>query len=239
MKILPEINCDLGEGIPNEELIYPLIDTASIACGGHFGDENTINHSITLALAHHKKIGAHPSYPDQKNFGRKTMDITDKKLQKSILSQVHQFEKLAEKAGLPMDHIKFHGALYNDAASDPELADSLSEFIATHFPNITLFTSPYSQLEKCAIEKGIHHKTEVFGDRLYQDNYQLMPRSVAGSQLITENEISAQLTNLITDGYVRSASGKKLMLKADTICFHGDNSEIGVFLPLVRKKFWA
>jgi UPF0271 protein len=238
MKKLPEINCDLGEGMPNEDQIFPLIDASSIACGGHFGDENTMSQSINLALEYKKKAGAHPSYPDQKNFGRKTMKISDKDLKKSILIQILKFEQLAEKSGIPMDHIKFHGALYNDAVANPELADSLTDFIATYFHNIPLFTSPHSQLEKFAIQKGLHHKTEIFGDRRYLDNYQLVPRSVFGSHLINETEISSELKTLLDNGYLVSESGKKLQLKADTICFHGDNPGISDFLPVIREKFW-
>lgn len=239
MKILPEINCDLGEGIPNEDVLFPLIDTASIACGGHFGDDNTISQSINLALENQKKAGAHPSYPDRKNFGRKTMKITEKELKKSILIQILKFKHLAEKAGLAMDHIKFHGALYNDAAANPELADSLTDFIANHFHDTPLFTSPHSQLEKYATQKGLTHRTEVFGDRRYLGNYQLMPRSEIASLMITETEISAQLETLLTNGYLLSDLGQKLILTADTICFHGDNPGIGAFLPIVRKKFWT
>lgn len=239
MKKLPEINCDLGEGMPNEKQIFPFIDTASIACGGHFGDENSISESISLALKHKKKAGAHPSYPDQKNFGRKRMKISDKDLKKSILIQILKFEQLAEKAGLPMDHIKFHGALYNDAAMNSELADSLTDFIATYFHNTPIFAPPHSQLENYIIQKGLTSRTEVFGDRRYLDNYQLMPRSVFGSHMATESEISSHLKSLLENGYFLSDTGKKLHIKADTICFHGDNPGIEDFLPIIRKRFWT
>ncbi|PZX54170.1 LamB/YcsF family protein [Algoriphagus chordae] len=238
MKQLPEINCDLGEGIPNEHQLFPLIDRASIACGGHFGDENTMNESIALAKEFRKKIGAHPSYPDQKNFGRKTMKISGKELKKSILIQILKFEQLAEKAEMSMDHIKFHGALYNDVAANPDLADSLSDFIATYFHNTPIFAPPHSQLEKFLTEKELSIKMEVFGDRRYLDNYQLMPRSVFGSHMTTEPEISAHLQTLLEQGYFISDSGKRLQLNANTICFHGDNPGIGDFLPAIRKRFW-
>lgn len=238
MKKLPEINCDLGEGMPNEIQLFPFIDSASIACGGHFGDENTISQSIKLAVEYKKKAGAHPSYPDQKNFGRKTMKISDKDLMKSILVQILKFEQLAEKAGMPLDHIKFHGALYNDAAANPELADRLTDFIATYFHNTPIFTPPHSQLEKYIILKGLTHKTEIFGDRRYLDNYQLVPRSVFGSHMITEAEISTQLETYFEHGYLLSDTGKKLPVKADTMCFHGDNSGICDFLPIIRNRFW-
>lgn len=239
MKKLPEINCDLGEGMPSEKQVFPLIDATSIACGGHYGDENSMNESIGLAVEYGTKVGAHPSYPDQKNFGRKSMKISMKDLQKSILVQILKFEQLAEKSGLPMDHIKFHGALYNDASANTELADRLTDFIATYFHNTPLFASPHSQLEKYAIQKGLQIKTEVFGDRRYLDDYQLVPRSVFGSHMITETEISPQLETLLENGYLVSDSGKKLYLKADTICFHGDNPGIGDFLPPIRQRFWS
>lgn len=239
MKKLPEINCDLGEGMPNEKQIFPLIDTASIACGGHFGDEKSINESLELALKYKKKVGAHPSYPDQKNFGRKTMKISDKDLKKSILIQILKFEQLAEKAGVPMDHIKFHGALYNDAAKSPEFADILTDFIATHFHNTPIFAPPHSQLEKQIHEKGLKQRVEVFGDRRYLDNYQLVPRSVFGSHMITESDITPHLKTLLENGYLLSDSGKKLPIHADTICFHGDNPGINDFLPIIRNSFWS
>ncbi|RAI94123.1 LamB/YcsF family protein [Algoriphagus yeomjeoni] len=239
MKKLPDINCDLGEGMPNEKQIFQFIDTASIACGGHFGDENSINESLELALIYKKKVGAHPSYPDQKNFGRKTMKISDKDLKKSILVQILKFEQLAEKSGITMDHIKFHGALYNEAAADAELADSLTDFIASHFHNTPIFAPPHSQLEKYIKQKNLCQRVEVFGDRRYLDNYQLVPRSVFGSHLISESEISPPLKSLLEKGYLLSDSGKKLPFQPDTICFHGDNPGIQDFLPRIRKKFWT
>ncbi|MEB2774110.1 LamB/YcsF family protein [Algoriphagus sp. D3-2-R+10] len=239
MKKLPEINCDLGEGMPNEIQIFPHIDTASIACGGHFGDENSISESLDLALKYKKKAGAHPSYPDQKNFGRKTMKISDKDLKKSILIQILKFELLAEKSGLPMDHIKFHGALYNDAVANAELADILTDFIASHFHNTPIFAPPHSELEKFILQKGLKNRIEVFGDRRYLDNYQLVPRSVFGSHMISESEISPHLKTLLENGYLLSDSGKKLQIKADTICFHGDNLGICHFLPIIRNRFWT
>lgn len=238
MRKLPEINCDLGEGMADELQIYPLIDSASIACGGHFGDEDTMNQSLDLARQFHKKVGAHPSYPDRRHFGRKTLKISPKDLTKSILIQIVKFEHLAEKKGAQMDHIKFHGALYNDAAANEEIADLLTDFIADHFHNTPVLAPPHSQLEKLLSQKGLHCRTEVFGDRGYLDNYLLMPRNIFGSHMTTEPEISVHLETLLKKGYLLSHQGKKLKVDAETICFHGDNPGIGSFLPSIRKKYW-
>ncbi|UZD23127.1 LamB/YcsF family protein [Algoriphagus halophytocola] len=238
MRKLPEINCDLGEGMADECQIYPLIDSASIACGGHYGDEDSMNESLSLAKQHCKKVGAHPSYPDKQHFGRKTIKISAKDLTKSILVQIVKFEQLAEKKGMQMDHIKFHGALYNDAAAHSEVADLLTDFIADHFHNTPILAPPHSQLEKHLNQKGLNCRTEVFGDRGYLDNYLLMPRNIFGSHMTTEPEISSHLENLLKNGYLLSHQGKKLKVAAETICFHGDNPGIGDFLPTIRKKYW-
>lgn len=234
-----EINCDLGEGIPNEELIYPLIDAASIACGGHFGNESTVRSSLIKAKKFQKKIGAHPSYPDPENFGRKTLSIDFEVLKTSILEQIHLFLKIANELDLPMDHIKFHGALYNDAASQPELAEKLCELIALHFPDTTLFTPPYSQTIKFAKVKELKIRTEIFGDRGYQDNYQLMSRDKANSLFTTKDEIETHLKPILNTHKIISFSGKELPISADTLCFHGDNPGLHEFLPQIRKEFWT
>lgn len=236
---LPDINCDLGEGIPHEEKIFPWIDAASIACGGHFGEDKTIRKTLELAQAFGVKAGAHPSYPDRENFGRVTMTIPFQELLDSLLTQIQKFLKLASEKGIQPDHIKFHGALYNDAAKSPELATMLSEFLFFHFPDIPVFVPPFSEMEIAAKKVGLKTRLEVFGDRLYQDNYLLAPRSEKKALLKDPEDILIQLSSLIEEGQIISSSGKHLPIKAETICFHGDNPGIQNFLPLIRQKFWA
>lgn len=239
MKILPQINCDLGEGIPQEENIFPWIDAASIACGGHFGDEMTIRHSLNLALKFGVKVGAHPSYPDQKNFGRKSMLLPFDDLAMTLLAQIDRFHSLASEAGIKPDHIKFHGALYNDAAKNPDLANKLSALLLEYFPQIPVFVPPFSQMEVAAKKIGLKTRLEVFGDRTYQDNYLLAPRTEPKALMVDSEDILTQISTILTKGQLISCTGEKLPIVADTICFHGDNPGIQNFLPLIRKKFWA
>jgi UPF0271 protein len=236
---LPELNCDLGEGIACEADIFPWIDAASVACGGHTGDEVSLTETLGLAKKLNKKVGAHPSYPDQENFGRVSIEINDDSLINSIYSQIQLFERIAERVGIPMSHIKFHGALYNDSSSNPDLAGKLVDFLKNQYPTIPLFTPPTSILHHLAVEKGLSCKLELFGDRVYQDNYQLLPRLLPNALLIGKNEVSSQISDILEKGYIITSTNNKLKVKADTICLHGDNPKIMDFLPSIRKHYWS
>jgi UPF0271 protein len=236
---LPQINCDLGEGVVWEEEIFPFIDVASLACGGHYGTQASLDASLLLAKKYNKKVGAHPSYPDKVNFGRFSLSISSEELIKQITQQIDWFVATASIHGILMDHIKFHGALYNDAAKDPGLASLLTGFLAQFYPSIPLLVPPQSQLEKEAKAKGLLIRLEVFADRSYASNYQLSPRSQEGSLLQTLEEVDSQLNRLIFEGKLLSQTGEYLPIAAETLCFHGDNPSILDFLPTLRKRYWS
>ncbi|MFC3414816.1 LamB/YcsF family protein [Algoriphagus hitonicola] len=233
-----EINCDLGEGIANEDLVLPFIDAASVACGGHIGDAHSMRNTLKRCIDFGKKAGAHPSYPDPQNFGRKSLIISDKKLLESLQRQIDVFLTIAGQLQVPIDHIKFHGALYNDAAKKTELAEVLCEFISENYPSVPLFVPPHSAIEKVAKEKEIPIKRELFGDRAYTDNYLLLSRSKEHALFTELAEVESHLKAIIEDGIIESNSGKKLPITAETICFHGDNPGILSFLPIIRQKWW-
>ena len=234
-----EINCDLGEGIANEELIIPFIDAASVACGGHVGDQQSIEQTLIKIKAQGKKAGAHPSYPDPRNFGRKSLTLDSKDLIQSIQSQIELYLSVSERLELPMDHIKFHGALYNDAAKNTELAGKLSDFIATAYPGICLFVPPHSEIEKSALERQVPVRKEIFGDRAYRDDYQLLSRAAENSLLTDFTSVEKHIQPFIEQGFLISSSGRQLSLSASTVCFHGDNPGILAFLPKIRQKWWT
>jgi len=236
---LPQINCDLGEGVAWEEEIFPFIDVASLACGGHYGTQASLDASLLLAKKFNKKAGAHPSYPDKVNFGRVSLSISSEELIKQITQQIGWFVASASAHGIPMDHIKFHGALYNDAAKDPGLASLLTGFLAEFYPTTPLLVPPHSQLEKQAKANGIPIRLEVFADRSYASNYQLSPRSQEGSLLQTLELVDSQVNRLIFEGKLLSNTGEYLPIAADTLCFHGDNPSILDFLPTLRKRYWS
>lgn len=232
------INCDLGEGVPNEELLFPLIDLASVACGGHYGDRESIKATLMLAKKFGKKAGAHPSYPDRENFGRKTLTLAENELIESIRDQIRLFLEIAEEVEIKADHIKFHGALYNDAAENPQLAEALIEFLATEFPQIPLFVPPHSETEKFALKKGMPVVREIFGDRAYDENYKLISRKLENSLLTSSEQVIPHLESILEQHQILTYSGKLIPVEADTLCFHGDNPGIHDFLPLIRTRFW-
>ncbi|MDF2157634.1 LamB/YcsF family protein [Algoriphagus sp. CAU 1675] len=234
-----QINCDLGEGIAHEENILPFIDAASVACGGHFGDRDSVHQTLSLCDEYHINAGAHPSYPDRENFGRKSLELPTALLLNSIQEQIALFMEEAEKLGLAIDHIKFHGALYNDAAANPGLAETLCQFLRLNYPNVPVLVPPHSEMEKAAKNQGLKTRLEIFGDRAYTDDFRLLARSEPGSLLTTLEEVQNQLSPLFESSVLISTEGNKLPVQADTICFHGDNPGILTFLPEIRKKWWT
>jgi UPF0271 protein len=233
-----EINCDLGEGISDETEIISFIDVASIACGGHTGDAISIRKTLLLCQKLGKKAGAHPSYPDQENFGRKSMQLSPEALLQSIYAQIERYSDIANSLEIPLDHIKFHGALYNDAASQAELADMLTDFLMLKFPKIPVFVPPHSQMERFAYAKNLPSKIEIFGDRAYENDFSLVSRSQPNSLLTSFEAVNEHLLPVFEQGYLVSIDGKTLPVSAQTICFHGDNPGLKEFLPAIRRKFW-
>ena len=237
--LLPQINCDLGEGVAWEEEIFPFVDVASLACGGHFGSQESLDASLVLAIKYGKKVGAHPSYPDRENFGRLSIKMPVGDLIESVRQQIEWFTKSAQAHHLSLDHIKFHGALYNDAAKDSDLADLLTEFLFENYPQTPLLVPPHSELEKKAKEKGLSIRLEVFADRAYTSDYLLSSRSQPGSLLKDITSVEPQVKRLLLEGQLLSMEGVQLPIQADTLCFHGDNPGIVDFLPVLRKRYWT
>ncbi|MDN3203749.1 LamB/YcsF family protein [Algoriphagus sediminis] len=235
---IPLINCDLGEGIASEEKIYPYIDSASIACGGHYGDESSMIASMLLVKENGVKIGAHPSYPDRENFGRKSLSMEWEYLEGSLIEQLELFKKMAHSLNLEIHHIKSHGALYNDSAKSERLAKNLTSLYGKTFPGVPIFVPANSQMETMAKLKSLPVYTEVFGDRTYNEDYSLVSRSEQNSLLTDLKSVSEHLDPIISDQVIISKSGAKLPVKADTLCFHGDNPGLMNFLPQIRKRFW-
>ncbi|MCM0041463.1 MAG: LamB/YcsF family protein [Algoriphagus sp.] len=236
---LPQINCDLGEGVAWEEQIFPFVDVASLACGGHFGTQESLNASLALAIKYGKKVGAHPSYPDRENFGRVSISIPNEELIESIRQQIEWFTRSARSHDLNLDHIKFHGALYNDAAKDSNLATLLTDFLEENYAQTPLLVPPHSELEKKAREKGLSIRLEVFADRTYTADYLLSSRTLSGSLLQDISFVEPQIMRLLFDGELLSREGVQLPIQADTLCFHGDNPGIVDFLPILRKRYWT
>ena len=208
-----ELSADLGEGSPGEDEIWPLIHRANVACGGHVGDDASMRAAAELARRHGVILGAHPSYPDRENFGRRSLSMEPDVLRASLAAQIS-----ALRAFAPVHHVKPHGALYNDAHRDRALADVIVSALA---PSIALVAPDHSQMAAAARAAGVPVIREAFADRRYEPDGSLTPRSIAGSTL-TIDESAAQAALLASDGVVISRNGVRIRLDFDTICVHAD-----------------
>ncbi|PRY90356.1 5-oxoprolinase subunit PxpA [Mongoliibacter ruber] len=232
-----DINCDLGEGLTNDEVLMPYLDSCNIACGGHAGDENSILKAIQSAKQHQVKIGAHPSFPDRANFGRKVIDISEDELKNSLKAQLDLFFEIAAKQGLKVNHIKPHGALYNLAAKNKTIASLILGLIKDSFQGTTLYCPPQSEMEMLAKKYEVTVFREVFADRSYQDDGSLTSRDLPNAVLVSSDAVILHLKWIIEKSRIKTVSGKTIPVLADTVCIHGDNPAALSILQAIHKTF--
>jgi UPF0271 protein len=220
MKI--DINCDVGEGVDNEHLLMPYISSCNIACGGHFGDKNTIDKTIELAVQNNVLIGAHPSFPNKENFGRKLMEMADDDFKESIQNQLNLFLNRLAVFKVKMHHIKPHGALYNAIAVDKDVAVLFIDIIKKYAIDAYLYVPYSSVIEKVALENNIKIKYEAFADRNYNDDLTLVSRAFENAMILDKENVFQHVMRIIKEDKVKTISGKEVQIKATTFCLHGD-----------------
>ncbi len=224
------INCDLGECLlpdPDSD-IMPLIDMANIACGGHAGDEISMTTTLLLAKQHQVKVGAHPSYLDQPNFGRISHALSSTQLFEVLSQQIMQLMELCQQHGMTMTHIKPHGALYHDMMHDPAVLEVLCQVIKHHDSTLSLVVQAgieQQRFEQTSNDRSIDFIYEAFADRGYRGN-KLIPRTEAGAVLLEPEHIVRQFHEL---------SQTKTM-RVDTVCFHSDNPASIHALQLLKSQ---
>ena len=231
-----DINCDVGEGISNEHLLMQYISSCNIACGGHFGNAETIDKTIELAIKNKVLIGAHPSFPDKENFGRKVLNISHAELQESIESQLELFISRLAIFDERLHHIKPHGALYNLIAVDEKFARTFVKSIEKYAKSIFLYAPYNSVIEKVAIKNNIKIKYEAFADRNYNDDLTLVSRSSENAILQNPEEVFNHVSLMIKNKKVTTISGLEKNIKADTFCIHGDTENALEIAKYVHKN---
>jgi UPF0271 protein len=229
-----DINCDMGEGIGNDELIMPYITSANIACGYHAGDEETMLQTILLAKKYNVNIGAHPSFLDKENFGRTEMKTSPEEVYKLVSTQIKILQKIAAKNNAALHHVKPHGALYNMAAKDKALANAIANAAKYIDENLILYGLSNSFLISEAKAIGLKTASEVFADRIYQDDGSLKPRTQPNA-LIQNTDEMLQQVSMILRGKVKTISGKEISIVAETICIHGDGEHAVEFAKTIKK----
>ena len=231
------INCDLGEGLNNEHIIMPLIDSCNIACGGHAGDSGSIIECVEISIKNNVKIGAHPSYPDKINFGRKIIDISLSELSYSIISQIESLETIANSYGLELNHIKAHGALYNQMMIDAELSNFYLDTIKDFKNKCSLFIPYKSEIEKIALKKGFSIIYEVFGDRNYNDDLSLVSRNNEDALITDPESVVDHIKTIKETESVKTINGNYKKIKFDTICIHSDTNNSIEILKKINQEF--
>lgn len=231
-----DINCDVGEGINNEDELMPYISSCNIACGAHAGNDDIIIRTIQLALEHHVKIGAHPSFPDSKNFGREIMDISSLKLQQSLENQIRLIKYHTNELGAVLHHVKPHGALYNLAAKDSKTAQIIINAVKNTAKDVVLYVPYKSVIAKLAKKNEIKIKNEAFADRNYNSDLTLVSRKEKNAVLIDKHKVLDHLLKMMQEKKVISVDGVVVKMEADTYCFHGDNPKSIELLKFVTKE---
>ena len=229
-----DINCDMGEGIGNDELIIPFINSVNIACGYHAGDEDTMKKTVELALKNNIKIGAHPSYMDRENFGRTDFHLPSQQLYDLVTTQVFLLDKIVKTAGACLHHVKPHGALYNMSAKDVSLATVIAKAVKDFDSNLILVGLSGSDSINEAKKIGLKTASEVFADRTYQNDGTLTPRSQSHALIEEVDNAVKQVLQMIKKGMVTTTSGKTIPIIAETICIHGDGKHAVEFAKAIH-----
>jgi len=235
-----DLNSDMGESfgaytIGADEEILRWVTSANVACGWHGGDPHVMRQTVARAKALGVAVGAHPSYPDLLGFGRRPMQITRQEARDYVLYQVGALRAFVEAAGLTLQHVKPHGAIYNVAAKDRELSLGIAEAVKEAGGDLILMGLPDSEMLKAAQEVGVRIAREAFGDRAYNEDGSLVSRKIAGS-LITDPDRVAERVIGLAQGRVTAITGKEIRFQAETICLHGDTPGAATIARRVRER---
>ena len=217
-----DLNMDVGEGLKNEAQLFPFISSCNIACGGHAGTYNSMDRVIELAKSHEVKIGAHPSFPDKANFGRKVIDISPSILKSSIRKQLKDFAKVAADNDCTINHVKAHGALYNLAAKDAATATLYAKVVKEEL-DVAVYAPYNSVLAQVARDYELRVILEAFADRNYNDDLSLVSRINDQALILESDQILDHVLEIICKDRVKSINHTWIPIKAETICMHSDS----------------
>lgn len=229
-----DLNADLGEGCGSDEALLDLVSSANIACGWHAGGAATMRECVRWAVQKGVSIGAHPSFNDPDNFGRKEMNLPTEEIYAGVLYQLGALAAIARAEGGRVAHVKAHGALYNQAARDPLIANAIAAAVRDFDPSLSLFALAGSALVTAAREAGLVAIEEVFADRGYRADGSLVPRSEPGALLDDDDVVLARTLQMIREQRVQATDGQWVPLNAQTVCLHGDGPHALEFARRIR-----
>jgi 5-oxoprolinase (ATP-hydrolysing) subunit A len=226
-----DLNCDMGESTAlwpystrKDTALLQYISSVNLACGFHAGDAHTMHELVDEALLAGVAIGAHPGFPDKENFGRTNMELSPVKLYDIIIYQIGALDAFLKIQGAKLHHVKPHGALYNMAAKDAVMANTICKAIKEYNPDLILYGLSGSELVSAAGATGLKSCSEVFADRSYADDGNLTARTEANAMIEDAGQSVQQVLQMIQQGTVNSINGKQVKIMAETICIHGDGA---------------
>lgn len=233
MKVLGnyvDLNCDLGESygpfkIGRDDEVMNYITSANIACGYHAGDHNVIQKSLQKAVENNVGVGAHPGFMDLHGFGRREIKLDADELYNLMVYQIGAVQAFARINNSKLNHVKPHGALYNMASRDQEMAETIAQAVHDVDPELILYGLAGSELIHMGKKVGLQVAEEVFADRTYQPDGSLTSRSHANAMVTDPDEAVGRVIRMVKEGRVEAVDGSDIRIQADTICIHGDSEK--------------
>ena len=235
------INCDLGEKSKHHSNKYDpdlleIVNSANVACGYHAGDEETMNQVVKISKKNGVSIGAHPSFNDPENFGRERMNLNSSEIAKLITEQYEILQKIALKHGENVSHIKPHGALNNMACEDIELATTLAKTIKEISKDLIYLVPTGSKMEEAAKKLDMKIACEIFADRNYEDDGNLVSRKKKHALITDPEQAQKHVLKMVKTQSLNCHSGKQIPCEIDSVCIHGDNLSSLDTAKIIKKK---
>lgn len=236
-----DLNCDMGEGfgryvLGNDEAVIPLVSSVNVACGFHASDPATMHRTVKLAKEWNVAVGAHPSFPDRVGFGRREMSASPAEIRDDVIYQLGALLAFCKAEGVPLRHVKPHGALYNLAARDIEVATAIAAAVRSVDPSLYLVGLCGSAMVAAAGEAGLNFAAEAFADRGYGKDGRLVSRKEHGAVLVDAGIVAERVVRMVRDGEVTTVDGTDISVDPKTVCVHGDTPGAAALLRAIRER---
>ena len=234
-----DLNSDLGESFGRytlgmDDKIIPLITSANVACGYHASDPVVMEKTIAMAKEAGIRVGAHPGFPDLMGFGRRNMNVSPAEAKAYTLYQLGALDGFCRAAGVKLQHVKPHGALYNMAAKDYKLSEAICEAIKSFDKDLIVLALSGGELAKAAKDMGLRTALEVFADRGYEEDGTLVDRRKEGAMITDEQEALDRVIRMVKEKKVTAVTGRDIPIQADSVCVHGDGVKALAFVEKIR-----
>ena len=241
MKEYIDLNCDMGESfyekkVGNDEAIMPYITSCNVACGFHGGDPKTIIKTVELAIKNNVKVGAHPSLHDLEGFGRRRMKINEEELISLLIYQISSLYGITKYLGTKLHHVKVHGALYNMASEDDQIARLIVNTVSKIDPNLKIYGPSMLKWRIIAEEGGLEYVSEVFSDRNYNDDLTLVDRKNQNAVINNKDLGVEHVMRMVNENKVKTINGNYKEIKAQTVCIHGDQKHAVIFAQNISEE---